>query len=138
MIISRIRANIGMVVGTVLLVALVAVVLRFNQYGKAVAQAAFQTSRLDLVSRARLALASASEAEKSAVMAVTDEDSQVFAARRTRQRRKPRTRAASCSACCNKVARRAKRISSISSHTALLTLSMSTVICSPWRSRTPI
>src|SRR5882724_10575553 len=42
-------------------------------------QLAFKARRVDLVERMRLALASASEAEKSAVLAVTDEDSQKFA-----------------------------------------------------------
>jgi len=42
-------------------------------------QLAFKAKRVDLVERMRLALASASEAEKSAVMAITDEDSQKFA-----------------------------------------------------------
>jgi hypothetical protein len=42
-------------------------------------QLASKASRADLVGRMQLALASASEAEKSAVLAVTDQDSQAFA-----------------------------------------------------------
>jgi hypothetical protein len=42
-------------------------------------QLAFKARRVDLVARMQLALASASEAEKSAVLAITDEESQRFA-----------------------------------------------------------
>ena len=79
MVRTRIRDYLWMAVGAALFLVLILVVLRFNQYGKSVAQAAFQASRIDLVSRTRLALASASEAEKSAVLAITDEDSQGYA-----------------------------------------------------------
>ena len=75
----RIRDNLWMTIGAVLFLVLIVVILRFNQYGQSATQAAFQARRLDLVSQARLALASASEAEKSAVMAITDEDSQGYA-----------------------------------------------------------
>jgi hypothetical protein len=75
----RVRDNLWMAIGAALLLVLILVILRFNQYGQTATQAAFQARRLDLVSQARLALASASEAEKSAVMAITDEDSQGYA-----------------------------------------------------------
>ncbi|HEX7487554.1 MAG TPA: hypothetical protein VF341_01510, partial [Anaeromyxobacteraceae bacterium] len=42
-------------------------------------QLAFKATRVDLVGRMELALARASEAEKSAVLAITDQDSQTFA-----------------------------------------------------------
>jgi hypothetical protein len=42
-------------------------------------QLAFKASRVDLVGRMQFALFSASEAEKSAVLAITDQDSQTFA-----------------------------------------------------------
>jgi hypothetical protein len=42
-------------------------------------QLAFKASRVDLVSRMRLDLSAASEAEKSAVLAITDQESQTFA-----------------------------------------------------------
>ena len=74
----RMRDYLWRVVGAVLFLVLVVVVLRFNQYGQSVARAAFQTERLDLVNRTRLALATASEAEKSAVMAVAEADSQGY------------------------------------------------------------
>ena len=74
-----VRVSLWMAIGAALFVALILVVLRFNQYWQSGAQAAIQAKRLDLVSQARLALASASEAEKSAVLAVTDEDSQRYA-----------------------------------------------------------
>jgi hypothetical protein len=68
-----------MAIGAAVFLAVILVVMRFNQYGQAAAQTALRAKRLDLVSQARLALASASEAEKSAVLAVTDEDSQRYA-----------------------------------------------------------
>jgi Four helix bundle sensory module for signal transduction len=54
-------------------------VFHFYQKQNLSTQLAFKASRVDLVNRMRLALASASEAEKSAVLAVTDRDSQTFA-----------------------------------------------------------
>ena len=75
----RIRNYLWIIVGAALFLVVVVGVVRFNQYGKAVARAAFQTERLELANGTRLALASASEAEKSAVLAVTDEDSQGYA-----------------------------------------------------------
>jgi len=76
----RIRNNLWMLIGATLFLVLILVILRFNQYGQTAAREAFQAKRLDLVTQTRLALASASEAEKSAVMAVTDEDSVGYAA----------------------------------------------------------
>ena len=76
----RIRNNLWMLIGSALFLALILVVLRFNQYGQTAAREALQAKRLDWVNQTRLALASASEAEKSAVMAVTDEDSVGYAA----------------------------------------------------------
>jgi hypothetical protein len=54
-------------------------VLHFHQDRNAAAQVAFKAQRVDLASRMRLDLTSASEAEKNAVMATTDQDSQTFA-----------------------------------------------------------
>ena len=68
-----------MVAGAVVLLAILLVVLYFHQDRNAAAQLAFKAQRVDLVSRMRLDLTSASEAEKSAVMATTDQDSQTFA-----------------------------------------------------------
>jgi hypothetical protein len=65
--------------GAVVLLALILVLLHFHQEKNAAAQLAFKAKRVELVGRMRLALASASEAEKSAVMATTDRDSQTFA-----------------------------------------------------------
>jgi hypothetical protein len=75
----RTREHLWIIVGAALFLVFIAVALRFNQYGQSAAQAAFKAKRLELVSRTRVALASASEAEKSAVLAVTDEDSQRYA-----------------------------------------------------------
>jgi hypothetical protein len=68
---------IGAVVFLVLVVMLV--VLLFHTEHRAAEQLAFKAKRADLVGRMRLTLASASEVEKSAVLAVTDQDSRAFA-----------------------------------------------------------
>ena len=66
-----------MVAGAVIMALMVLVVGHFHQ--DPAQQLAFKASRIDLVGRMQLALASASEAEKSAVLAITDQDSQTFA-----------------------------------------------------------
>lgn len=68
-----------MAAGAVTLTLLFLVVFHFYQKQNPAEQLAFKASRVDLVNRIRLALASASEAEKSAVLAITDQDSQTFA-----------------------------------------------------------
>ena len=70
---------IRMAVGAVVLFAVFLVVFHFYQKPNPARQLAFKASRVDLVNRMRLALASASEAEKSAVLAITDQESQTFA-----------------------------------------------------------
>ena len=70
---------IWMAAGAVILILIFLVVFHFYQKQNPAEQLAFKASRVDLVSRMRLALASASEAEKSAVLAITDRDSQTFA-----------------------------------------------------------
>jgi hypothetical protein len=70
---------IWMAAGTVILILLFLVVFHFYQKQNPAEQLAFKASRVDLVSRMQSALASASEAEKSAVLAITDQDSQTFA-----------------------------------------------------------
>src|SRR2546425_340112 len=60
-----------------LVVALVARHLRQDQ--NPAEQRALHARRVDVVSGMRLALSSASEAEKSAVLAITDQDSQTYA-----------------------------------------------------------
>jgi hypothetical protein len=62
--------------GLALLAALILVLWQFRQ--DPARQLAFKATRVDLVGRMQLGLASASEAEKSAVLATTDEDSQRF------------------------------------------------------------
>jgi len=68
-----------MTAGAAALLVLMLVVLHFHTNQSPAEQLAFKARRVDLVERIRLALASASEAEKSAVMAVTDQDSQTYA-----------------------------------------------------------
>jgi hypothetical protein len=68
-----------MLAGAAMLGALVLFFLR-HPGGDSTARLASRAERADLVGEMRLALAAASEAEKSAVMAVADEDSERFAA----------------------------------------------------------
>jgi hypothetical protein len=68
-----------MAVGASGLLLVMLLVVQFRQEESPAAQLALKARRLDLVERMRLGLASAAEAEKSAVMAITDEDSKTFA-----------------------------------------------------------
>ena len=74
-----IKDVLWMVFGAVLLLAIMLVALHFQRGQSPAELVASKAKRVDLVERMRLALASASEAEKSAVMAITDEDSQKYA-----------------------------------------------------------
>jgi hypothetical protein len=74
-----IKESLWMAIGAMILLVVMLVVLHFHRAQTPAAQLAFKAKRVDLVARMRLALASASEAEKSAVLAVTDQDSQIFA-----------------------------------------------------------
>jgi hypothetical protein len=74
-----IKEFLWMATGAVILLVVMLVVLHFKTDRSPVEQLAFKAKRMDLVARMRLTLASASEAEKSAVLAVTDQDSQTFA-----------------------------------------------------------
>jgi hypothetical protein len=68
-----------MATGAVILLVVMLVVMHFQKGESPVEQLALKSRRLELVNQIRLSLASATEAEKSAVMAITDEDSQKFA-----------------------------------------------------------
>ena len=68
-----------MTIGAIIMLLVIFVVFHFYQKQNPSKQLAFKASRVDLVSRMQLALASASEAEKSAVLAITDQESQTFA-----------------------------------------------------------
>jgi len=67
--------------GVVALMLLLALVWRFGQASSPAQALASKASRVDLVGQMQVALASAAEAEKSAVMAATDQESQAFADR---------------------------------------------------------
>jgi hypothetical protein len=69
-----------MAAGAALLLALLLVVLLFGKPPRPDAQLERRAQRLALVGRMQLGLASASEAEKSAVLSITDRESQAFAA----------------------------------------------------------
>jgi hypothetical protein len=79
MIKSGIRDFRLMAGGAIVLVVVILVVLHFQTGQSSAEKLAFKAKRVDLVAQMRLALASASEAEKSAVLAVTDQDSQTYA-----------------------------------------------------------
>jgi len=68
-----------MAAGAAALLLVVSLVLHFRQQPNPAAQLAFKAERVDLVGRMQLGLASASEAEKSAVLSMTDQESQAFA-----------------------------------------------------------
>lgn len=68
-----------MAFGAVVLLVIILVVMHFQAKQSPTEQLAFKAKRVDLVSRMRLTLTSASEAGKSAVLATTDQDSQTFA-----------------------------------------------------------
>jgi hypothetical protein len=65
--------------GAVFLALFLAFLLHFREDANPSRQLANKASRVDVVARMQLALASESEAEKSAVLAITDKDSQAFA-----------------------------------------------------------
>jgi len=73
------RDILWMAVGAAVLLAVSLLVLHFRDLPTPSAQLAFKARRVELVERMRLSVAAASEAEKSAVMAITDGDSQLYA-----------------------------------------------------------
>jgi hypothetical protein len=68
-----------MAAGAALLLAVVVTVLHFQKDRSPAREIELKAHRLELVNQIRLELSSAAEAEKSAVMAITDEDSQKLA-----------------------------------------------------------
>jgi hypothetical protein len=65
--------------GALFLALLLALLLHFRDDASPAHQLSDKASRVDVVARMQLGLASESEAEKSAVLAITDKDSQTFA-----------------------------------------------------------
>jgi hypothetical protein len=78
---TRVRQALWMAAGAAAFLAVLFVVLRFRDERSPAELLASRAARADLVGRMQLSLTSASEAEKSAVLAVTDEESKVFADR---------------------------------------------------------
>jgi chemoreceptor-like protein with four helix bundle sensory module len=68
-----------MAAGAAIFLLFILLFLHFDKRPNPDAQLAFKAQRVDLVGRMQLGLASASEAEKSAVLAITDQESQAFA-----------------------------------------------------------
>jgi len=73
------RDCLWMAAGATVLLVIVLVALYFQKSQNPAAQLAFKAKRVELVEQMRVGLASAAEAEKSAVMATTDVDSKAFA-----------------------------------------------------------
>ena len=65
--------------GVAFLALFLALLFHFREGSNLALQLSDKASRVDLVAHMQLALASESEAEKSAVLAITDKDSQIFA-----------------------------------------------------------
>jgi hypothetical protein len=76
---TGIRQALWMAAGAAVLLGVLLVVLHFSGEVDPSARLASKATRADLVGRMQVALTSSSEAEKSAVMAVTDETSRKFA-----------------------------------------------------------
>jgi Four helix bundle sensory module for signal transduction len=76
---TGIKGALWMVPGAALMLVLVLVVAHLQKQQNPAERLALKAGRVDLVNRMQVALSSASEAEKSAVMATTDQESQVFA-----------------------------------------------------------
>jgi len=70
-----------MAAGAVILLVVMLVILRIQNAQHPAEQLALKARRLELVNQIRLSLATAAEAEKAAVMAITDEESQTSADR---------------------------------------------------------
>ena len=73
------RDALWMVIGTLMLLLALILVWHFQTGHKSIEQLALKARRVNMVAQIRLNLASASEAEKSAVLAITDQDSKTFA-----------------------------------------------------------
>jgi hypothetical protein len=65
--------------GTIVLIVLALLMLHYHREGEIATKSAFKADRLEVVGGMRAALLSASDAEKSAVMATTDQESEAFA-----------------------------------------------------------
>jgi len=76
---SGIRELLWMISGAIVLLVVLIIVWHFQSDQSPAEQLAFKADRVNLVASMRLGLVSASEAEKSAVMAITDKESQTFA-----------------------------------------------------------
>ena len=76
-----VKSALWMVPGAVFMLVLVMVLGHFQNRENPAQQLAFKAQRVDLTSRMQLGLSSAAEAEKSAVMAITDKESKTFADR---------------------------------------------------------
>jgi len=79
MIKPGVKVVLWMIPGAAFMLLFVLVAGHFYKGENPTEQLAFKARRVDLVGRMQVALASASEAEKSAVLAITDQESQVFA-----------------------------------------------------------
>ncbi|HVP69204.1 MAG TPA: MCP four helix bundle domain-containing protein [Anaeromyxobacteraceae bacterium] len=75
----RTQDLLWMIAGAATLAVVMAVVWHFRERTSPAKAVAFKATRVDVVGKMQLALARSAEAEKSAVLATTDQDSQTFA-----------------------------------------------------------
>jgi len=68
-----------MMVGVAILLGVAVLAMRYYEIPDCAAQILFRARKVELIAQARQALLSSSEAEKSAVLAITDQESQTFA-----------------------------------------------------------
>ncbi len=126
-----------MAFGAAMLLVVMLVVLHVQRGQSPADQLALKAKRVDLVERMRLALASASEAEKSAVMAITDEDSQKYADQARAATAEVDRGGKELGIFCSRMAPQTKSNCSLNSPRSLLTSNVSITTSLSWRSRTP-
>ena len=126
-----------MAAGAVLLLIIMLVVLHFHTKQSPDEQLASKARRLDLVEQMRFNLSSAAEAEKSAVMAITDKDSQTYADEARVATAQVEQGRKEMGIFLRRTAPRRRRIRSRNSPRRLPNSSTSTTICWPSPSATP-
>ena len=131
-----IRDLLWMAAGAVLLLALALAAFYFRQDQTPAEQRALRARRIDVVGRMRSALAASSDAEKSAVLAPTDQDSQSYADQARAATAEVERGRRELGELLRQGVRERRRISSTNSLEPLPNFSASTAELLPWRSGT--